>query len=215
MNLDKPQNILIIAKSNSGKSYWMCYHVNELLKKKKISNVIVMSSTCFNGSYDGISKKEYQFENINSKYILALLKSRAKAIENKKKITPIALVLDDIVGDKQIRNSVIDLLFSRSRHYQIYVFLSIQAPKLISPTVRSNSSKIVLFKPQNNELLDTLYQLCPISDTFSEFKKIVQEYVHSYRCLVFDQNYTGSGNENFHIEKAPSVIDYFYHHKQE
>ena len=113
------------------------------------------------------------------------------------------LILLDDLGSKEdvMRSELIGEVFSNARNWAefedqdecegITVLLSIQAPKMITPTVRGNTDYLFCYKLASTEALRTVFKEYSCLKKFEEFHKTITELQDEkdYAALVLD-NYS-------------------------
>lgn len=207
---EKPNFTVIVARTGSGKTHAMRYVVSELYKQKKIQGVIVFASTArISGDYEWVNER-YRYSKLDEKVIKGIFADRAIRKQNGQPVPPIALIMDDVIGDAQLRSNWMSDLSSKSRHYNLYIFVLIQAPKAIKPAVRSNADCIWLFKQPNKEALEEAYTYVDFDDK-QEFMEFMKKNIHSYRWLLYNRKLeTTDDSEKYAVLLAPKDLPEIY-----
>lgn len=174
-----PFRVIFYAPSYSGKTTQITHLLeNKEFKKQFKNNIFLFSPTSFSDkSYKGLLKDKNIFEDYDEEIIKEIMeesKSLIKEDKGKKK-TPILLILDDAITDIQ-RNGILNVLFTKGRHFNISLILSTQQAHLCTPCMRLNCSHKVLFPQKLNDMeLKALAELMPVD------KKIFYEIVEDLR----------------------------------
>lgn len=204
----KPGTILCIAKSGSGKSNAFKSIVCNLYYKGLVSDVVVFSYTLHNHEYDWV-KPQHKFEGINLEVINKITNYRKELIEAGNQVKPICMIFDDVAGDKNLRDpNVLNALVTRARHYNIYLFYSVQYANLVPPVVRENCSIVMLFKVANQENAKQLWTLTNYGKSLKEFQEFCESELCDYWFLVYNKNEQSNDvNKTHRLLKAPKPED--------
>ena len=180
-----PSTCLIVSKRNTGKTVQAKYILYNLVRYKKINNVIVFSDT---------SEFSNDFDCVDKKYVLNFSEEKFNEIVNKKKeeikkkgkqnSSETLILLDDITNNKSLE--VINTMYKTSRHINISIIHLCQYPKyFITPTVRNNID-YMLWNTINYSTSQILYENTVGFENVKEFIKITNENNNEYKFLVYD-----------------------------
>lgn len=205
---DIPYRMIVSARSGLGKSNLL---INLLLRDKYYLNdfdgddIYIIS-----GSLEGddklkklIRNKEIPNENLLPDYIPEelniiydfLVDEYNEAMENKEKVKPKLIILDD-VGYKNLmknnnKNSPIDKIFCNGRKYNISVMLLVQRISQINTVCRSNANSIILFEPniRETQILEQDYNYLGSKKEFYKMvNNVFQQDKHSFLFINLDNN---------------------------
>ena len=98
------------------------------------------------------------------------------------------LVLDDCLADakKWKNSSQINTVVLNGRHYDLLFLLTLQYPRGVGPTIRTNADFIIINKGYCGKNLKIVYEdFVGCFDNFSTFKQVYQS-LGPYECLVLD-----------------------------
>lgn len=204
-----PTSMLFIGSSNTGKSYLL-----KSLLVKYIHNfnygLVISPTDEFNEEYDYIDSR-YVHNKYSLGLIMRLINKQREYKElckkNKKmKMPECFLILDDCLGEINMRapNNIIDILFSKGRHYHITVMVTIQKITYISPTVRENAKYVFITKVAKS----SYEHIFDLSDDFANVKDLtvfLDRNCVDYRVVVFDHT-DPYAKSHVRIIKAPQNI---------
>jgi hypothetical protein len=149
--------VSVVAPRKSGKT---CLVMNMLKYYKKVfKHIIFVSPTIYiqdlyNEMYS-LRETDQQFDKWNEEIIRQLINHQKKKKENKEKLQNVLLILDDVVGLIP-RNSLLNTLATRHRHFKISVMIINQLYKSIPPVARNNLSGLIIFKIYNKGELEKI-----------------------------------------------------------
>lgn len=177
-----PFLLLIIAPVKSGKSVLITNLITKMYKNV-FDQVILISPTCkFDKSlrpiYDDLENVIIDdMENLDDKVKVIIDEQKNISDDDKRHI---CIILDDCLGFFY-RNSYIDFLCTRFRHYKASLIITTQNFRSLSNKIRNNATSSIIFKT-NNDL---------------EYKKIKEEY--SGQFLDFDKLYKKATSEKYNF----------------
>ncbi len=97
-------------------------------------------------------------------------------------IDNIAIVLDDLVGTKVIRNKFLDAYVTRSRHMKTTFIICVQLYKSLSTTLRNNASYLCIFETFSKRELLSIFEEAGGRFSFDEFLTLCND--------IFSKNHT-------------------------
>lgn len=209
--LNLPASCLLIGESKSGKSHLlkciMGVHANFF------NYGVVFSSTCFNREYSYIND-EFVFEDYDDDLVKKIMIKQRNFIDRSHsdpnlKIPECFIIVDDNLGLMNLhkKGNTFDILFAKGRHFHISVFLCIQSPSYLSPSIRSNATYVfvTVLKPVVMEMIFN------ISRGFKNYAAL-QEYLDTncidHRVVMFDNS--EAYNKFSKIIRAPAKIPNYY-----
>jgi len=199
--------ITVLASRRSGKSV-LTRHIiyKEFLKKRKIKNLVIVSPTIHNGDYAFIDDK-FKFTSFDEPFLNKILERQLKLITSEPNQShPLLLVLDDIVkSTDQKTKDLLSRLFTLSRHYHLYIILSIQSLRFeMTPACRFNTDVVFVFASRNyenkKEIADLWLGFGKKEDRDNAFQ-VMDSVSYGYRAMAI--NNTVHSNE-------PSEIIFHY-----
>ena len=178
-----PTSIAVASKRNTGKTLLVSVLIRELLERKAVSMVLVMSQTQHvNDDYKFLPPRLRQA--FSEEVIKKMLDTQGKV--PKKKRDQVLLVLDDVLSDKEAEKSrFIKRLYTLGRHYDISIILISQTSNVaLTPAIKQNSDWL-LYSRQNRYMLESIWStVCNIDKkTFIAWS---EENNKNYTFLAID-----------------------------
>jgi len=200
--------ITIIASRRSGKSV-LTRHIlyKELIKKRKIDNIVIVSPTLHNGDYDWLSDK-YKFTEFDEPFLDKILARQEELVRTDKDGNhDLVLILDDIVKSTDAKTKdILSRLYTLSRHYHLYVILISQSLRHeLTPIIKFNSDVVAIFRTRNFENKKEIADLWlgfSEKDSRDAGFQLIDEVAQGYRCLIIDNTVHSNEVNNicFHYE---------------
>lgn len=136
--------ICIAAASKSGKT-WLVVELIHLLKKlKRVTEVVVFSSTAeLSGDFDKVVPREYQ-KPFNETRLWNIIRVAQQA-KKLGRYCHVLVVFDDGLGDSGLEKSkALQYLFTMGRHANLSAVVISQAPnRLLTPVIKASASHIM------------------------------------------------------------------------
>ena len=198
-----PCKIVIISKSNSGKSTIVNNIIYNLINKNPgvFNNIYVLSETAWDNDLNDYSYINTKFRKRYTEENMAKIFDYYKELKNKNKPQHCILVLDDI---KITRSKILEEMMCRCRHYFITIILSAQfATHALSPVVRNNFSYL-LIREMNSM---TLFKICkeilvlPGIDEKEIFNFIINN-INNFQFIMYDNNSNVDKKDRMKIIKS-------------
>jgi len=175
---------IIVGKSETGKTTFLKALLSSQLGRQ-FDLIVGFSKTKFNGSIN-YCPPIYQFDDFNEDIIDKLMSWMQILVKYGIKI---GVVLDDLIGDIRIHgNALFDKLATRSRHYNITLFIVSQYLLKISPTMRSNAKYVICTRMSREKEIKTLWEEYGSSMTWNEFKDKFMDDTSNYGVFVIDNS---------------------------
>ena len=191
--LEPDGTLVAVGRRRTGKSFAFRHILYEM--RHHFHGGIVISQT------DELNKYWRQYipkQFIYNKYsgsIIHKVFARQKAIMNHPRLTEkekqrqlkFFIILDDVISDEGLRHDP-DLkeLFVAGRHYKLFVMLTTQYAKAITPTLRSNADYVLVLRNNNEHQLDSLYRDFGNFMTRAGFNSTMDAHTRNNEILVFD-----------------------------
>ena len=191
---DMPQyaTCVWVAQRRSGKSQMLREVLyKQIIKKRNIKQIIVVSPTSFNEDYAFLAPK-YKFTEFNEDFLNTILQRQEDAIRRDPAGNwDLCLVLDDIMkSTSTATRDVLSRLFTLSRHYRLYVFFSVQSIRFeYTPIMRLNTDLVILFKTNNydnKKEITNLWMGFGEKESRKEGLAILDKVAQGYRTLIID-----------------------------
>ena len=197
LNLEMNRNLLILSRSNSGKSILIKNLIHYYILNFNFNSVILYSKTCkYETEYDFIDDRN-KFDGSLDGLINNILDFQ-KESNNKMKIL---LILDDV--DVTKKNDLLSDLFTKSRHWNITLILSSQYVKqLVSSTIRSNFHYL-FWNQLNLDNLECIYRIVYLNIDKKSFFQWVYNVKERFAFIFYDNTHIGNDiSENYKLCKA-------------
>ena len=179
--------VIWVGRSNTGKTVACAYWLMKLAQEKKLDALIVFSATAFNGFWQKITNTVIQ--GWDPQLMEGIMKKREEMISKGQKVNNLGVVLDDLIDSAFIdlkRDHIVNMQYTKGRHYKISTFVITQKLKMISTSIRSNTEYACVLSTFNQ--LEKQAVAEEFSHDKDQFFKLYDEYVHSYQFLVFDNS---------------------------
>lgn len=196
--------VSVVAPRKSGKT---CLVMNMLkYYKKTFKHIIFVSPTIYiqdlySQMFD-LRETDQMFDKWDEEIVRQLIKHQKNKIENKEKPKNVLLILDDVVGLIP-KNSLLNTLSTRHRHYKISVMIINQLYKSIPPVARNNLSGLILFKIHNKGELEKIKeeQTTNIPEyKWMEFYEEATEQPYGFLVIDYDKKKSYISNFNNCLE---------------
>jgi len=168
-----PANILLVAMTNGGKSYY-CSHTLLPQIGKQIDRLVIMSPTLeLNGDYDHIEaddKSVFKVSRNISGAFEEIIQSQSSLFDSykmgmikKSQIPQVCVILDDCISERILRgeSSVVSKFAIKSRHYRISLIIMSQRINALPRQLRLNCKYFICFSVAG----------------YSELERVMLEYV--------------------------------------
>ena len=194
---------MIVGSKHSGKSELVKFITYQYASA--FSYVVVVSPTALNGFYStfipaGHIHSTYSDELIDS------IKNKQETLKNAGKPVQMLLILDDILASPDVhfekrQGSVLNLLFTANRHWNISLLIVTQKLRGLPPACRENADFVCITRCMRSAW-GNLYDEYGTSSK-EEFFQMLQECTSDYKVLMFKAN-VASANDHFSCFKVPS-----------
>jgi len=209
--LKLPANALFVGVTNSGKSHLLKCIMG--LHMDFFNYGVVFSSTCFNGAYNFIND-EYIYEDYDEQIVKNIMQKQRDNVEAAQKdqtlkIPECFIIIDDNLGllELHAKRNLFDILFAKSRHLHISIFLCIQSCSYLSTCIRANSVYVFITVVKNSSI-KMMYEVSRGFKSEKQFVEYLDKNCHDYRIVMFDNT---NAYKNFtKIIKAPEKIPEFH-----
>jgi len=183
--------IVAVGKRRTGKS-WCLRNLMYLLKRKIPAGIVISQTDELNKFWQQYVPKKYIFPRYEPE-ILAQVFKRQKAILNDKQMTkaekekkaPFFILLDDVISDQRLKyDSNLMELFVAGRHYKLFVLITTQYARAITPTIRGNTDYVFIMKTIQGKQREALWEDFGDFLTRDAFNRMVDAYTEDNEILV-------------------------------
>jgi hypothetical protein len=185
--------IIAIGKRRTGKSFAF-RHILHTLKDEFDAGICISQTDELNHYWRQYMPAKYIFNRYDGAILQAVF-DRQKAIMNDKKMSDAErekkarffIILDDVISDQKVRYSPeIAELFVAGRHYKLFVLITTQYAKAITPTLRSNADYVLMLNCKQEGQRECLWRdFCDFM-TKEGFYTLLDAYTEDNEILVCD-----------------------------
>lgn len=199
--MKKSKRILILGKSESGKSYLTLDILHHYHKDCHIPQCKIYSGTEFDSPhFEGFVPQCCIEDDVNLENLTYLKEHQTESMKNMTKEEKLELkrsgrndkvvIVDDCTDTAKdwVNSQQIKWLFYKSRHYNITSILISHDPiEGTPPFMRKNCDYVFIFNTGIiNEQEKIFKNYVTMVDSLSDFKSLMQCYCRNYACLVID-----------------------------
>ena len=187
IKVEQGQGILIVGKPRSGKTTLLRQILHKGLIEGDWSVIFILCKTLEgkNHDYDWWPMKDYKKSNPTEDDIKFIMQWSIKRQCRYK----IAVVLDDIIGERKLaRSSAIEELYASASHYNITPIALIQQVTRISNTVRTNAASVFITRASEDDYEHALTYLPGGVLDKHEGKAMMHKYANNYQFIRINSN---------------------------
>lgn len=185
--------IVACGKRRTGKS-WAFRNIMYLLRDKIPAGIVISQTDELNKYWrDYVPAKfiypKYEPEILDAvfKRQKAILNDKNKTKEEKEKIAPFFVLLDDVISDQRLKyDENLMELFVAGRHYKIMTLITTQYAKAITPTIRGNTDFILIMKTIQGRQREALWEDFGDFLTKDAFNRMVDAYTEDNEILIIN-----------------------------
>lgn len=185
--------LVAVGKRRTGKS-WCFRNIMYLMKDKIPAGIVISQTDPLNKFWQQYVPKKYIFPKYQPEILDAVFK-RQKAILNDKNLTksekdkkaPFFVLLDDVISDQRLKyDENLMELFVAGRHYRLFVLITTQYAKAITPTLRGNTDYCFIMKTMQGRQREALWEDFGDFLTKDAFAQILDAYTEDNEILCID-----------------------------
>lgn len=186
-DIKHPFRGVIVSKSNSGKSVLAKDILRDLLRRKEIEDVVVLSSTCeFNDDWGFIPP---DLVSDWSDETLERILDDQKAAKRAGRAARRRLIIVDDVPPSFTNSKLVAGVYSAGRHLNLSILTLCQYSKQLPPTSRTNVSWWFI-REQNATGLAAVYESLIYPGTLTEFQAYIAERTQRVGAYIAYDNTT-------------------------
>ena len=183
--------IVAVGKRRTGKT-WVFRNLMYLMKDKFQAGLVISQTDELNHFWQQYIPKKYIFKKYDPE-ILQTVFRRQKSISNskdktdaeKEKEAPFFILLDDVISDQSLKyDESLCELFVAGRHYKLFILITTQYAKAITPTIRGNTDYCFMMKTIQQRQLEALWEDFGSFLTKDAFAHILNANTEDNECLV-------------------------------
>ena len=185
--------LVFVGKRRTGKS-WAMRNIMYLLKDKFQAGMVISQTDELNKFWRQYVPQKY----IHAKYDPMLLQTvfqrqkkilndPAKTDEEKEKEAPFFILLDDVISDQRLKyDETLIECFVAGRHYKLFLLITTQYAKAITPVLRGNTDYCFMMKCLQQRQLEALWEDFGSFLTKDAFAQILNAYTEDNEILVIN-----------------------------
>ena len=183
--------IVAVGKRRTGKS-WVFRNLMYLFKDKFQAGLVVSQTEELNKFWQQYIPKKYIFNKYDPEILQAVFRRQKKILNDvnktdaeKDKEAPFFILLDDVISDQRLKydESLMEL-FVAGRHYRLFVLITTQYAKAITPVLRGNTDYCFMMKCIQQRQLEALWEDFGSFLTKDAFAQIINAYTEDNEVLV-------------------------------
>lgn len=160
---DKFQAGIVISQTDELNHFWSQYVPEKYIYKKYDTSIL-----------EAVFRRQKRILNDNS-----------LTDEEKEKQAPFFILLDDVISDSSIRyDDAMTELFVAGRHYKLFILITTQYAKAISPTLRANTDYCFIMKCVQFRQVEALWEDFASFVTKQAFAQIIDANTEDNEVLV-------------------------------
>ena len=185
--------VVAVGKRRTGKS-WCFRNLMYLMKDKIPAGIVISQTDELNKFWRDYVPKKFIYPKYQPEILDAVFK-RQKAILNDKNLTdkekeekaPFFVLLDDVISDQRLKyDENLMELFVAGRHYKLFVLITTQYAKAITPTLRGNTDYCFIMKTIQGRQREALWEDFGDFLTKDAFNRMVDAYTEDNEMLVIN-----------------------------
>jgi hypothetical protein len=185
--------VVAIGKRRTGKS-WAFRHILHSLKEHFNAGICISQTDELNGFWRQYMPAKYIFPKFHPEILLAVF-ARQRSILNDPRLSEeererearFFIILDDVISDTSIRyDETIAELFVAGRHYKLFVLITTQYGKAITPTLRSNADYVLMLHNKQEGQREALWRDFADFMTREGFCTLLDAYTEDNEILICD-----------------------------
>lgn len=185
--------VVAVGKRRTGKS-WVFRNLMYLMKDKIPAGIVISQTDELNKFWRQYIPAKYIYPHYEPEILDAVFKRQKKILndnglteEEKDAQAPFFVLLDDVISDQRLKyDSNLMELFVAGRHYRLFVLITTQYAKAITPTLRGNTDYCFIMKTIQQRQREALWEDYGDFLTKDAFAQILDAYTEDNEVLVID-----------------------------
>ena len=182
--------VVAVGKRRTGKT-WVFRNIMYCMKDKFDAGIIISQTDELNKFWQQYVPKKYIYNKYQPEILDAVFR-RQKAILNddalsdaeKEKKAPFFILLDDVISDARLKyDENLMELFVAGRHYKLFILITTQYAKAITPVLRGNTDYCFMMKCLQQRQLEALWEDFGSFLTKDAFAQILNAYTEDNEVL--------------------------------
>ena len=185
--------VVAVGKRRTGKS-WVFRNLMYLMKDKIKAGIVISQTDELNKFWRQYIPAKYIYPKYEPEILGAVFKRQKKILNHngltdkqKDEKAPFFILLDDVISDSRLKyDSNLMELFVAGRHYRLFVLITTQYAKAITPTLRGNTDYCFIMKTIQQRQREALWEDFGDFLTKDAFAQILDAYTEDNEVLVID-----------------------------
>ena len=185
--------VVAVGKRRTGKS-WVFRNLMYLMKDKISAGIVISQTDELNKFWRQYIPAKYIYAKYEPEILDAVFKRQKKILNDngltdkeKEEKAPFFVLLDDVISDSRLKyDSNLMELFVAGRHYKLFVLITTQYAKAITPTLRGNTDYCFIMKCIQQRQREALWEDFGDFLTKDAFAQILDAYTEDNEVLVID-----------------------------
>ena len=185
--------VVAVGKRRTGKS-WVFRNLMYLMKDKIHAGIVISQTDELNKFWRQYIPAKYIYPRYEPEILDAVFKRQKKILNDnaltdkqKEERAPFFVLLDDVISDQRLKyDSNLCELFVAGRHYKLFVLITTQYAKAITPTLRGNTDYCFIMKTIQQRQREALWEDFGDFLTKDAFAQILDAYTEDNEVLVID-----------------------------
>ena len=183
--------VVCCGKRRTGKS-WALRNIMYLMKDKIPAGIVISQTDELNKFWRDYVPKKFIYPKYEPEILDAVFKRQKEILNDKNlsdkekdKLAPFFVLLDDVISDQRLKyDENLMELFVAGRHYRLFVMITTQYAKAITPTLRGNTDFCLIFKTIQGRQREALWEDFGDFLTKDAFNRMVDAYCEENEILV-------------------------------
>ena len=185
--------VVAVGKRRTGKS-WVFRNLMYLMKDKIPAGIVISQTDELNKFWRQYIPKKFIYNHYEPEILDAVFKRQKKILNNnaltekeKDEQAPFFILLDDVISDQRLKyDANLMELFVAGRHYRLFVLITTQYAKAITPCLRGNTDYCFIMKTIQQRQREALWEDFGDFLTKDAFAQILDAYTEDNEVLVID-----------------------------
>ena len=185
--------VVAIGKRRTGKS-WVFRNLMYLMKDKFSAGIVISQTDDLNKFWRQYIPEKYIYPKYEPEILDVVFKRQKKILNDntlseaeKEEKAPFFILLDDVISDQRLKyDSNLMELFVAGRHYKLFVLITTQYAKAITPTLRGNTDYCFMMKCIQQVQRECMWEDFGDFLTKDAFSQILDAYTKDNEVLVIN-----------------------------
>lgn len=185
--------IVAVGKRRTGKT-WVFRNIMYCLKDKLKAGLVISQTDELNKFWRDYVPKKFIFNRYDPEILQAVFKRQKKILNDvnrtdkeKEEDAPFFILLDDVISDQRLKyDEALMELFVAGRHYKLFVLITTQYAKAITPTLRGNTDYVFMMKCLQQRQLEALWEDFGSFLTKDCFAQMINAYTEDNEVMVIN-----------------------------